>query len=94
MVNLRAHTSTDLDALVALARDPQTIRWTSIPDPYGPADARRWIEVTVPAGWRDGSVARWVVEEEAGRFAGQVDVHLGAPPFVGFGLLRKRAAAG
>jgi ribosomal-protein-alanine N-acetyltransferase len=86
VVTLRAHAVADIDGLVALARDPETVRWTNIPRPYGPADARRWVEETVPAGWRDGTAMRWVVEE-AGRFAGQVDVHLGAPPFVGFGLV-------
>ncbi|GAA5116468.1 GNAT family N-acetyltransferase [Pseudonocardia adelaidensis] len=86
VVTLRAHTAADLDALVVLARDPETVRWTSIPEPYEQADARRWVEVTVPAGWREGTAARWVVEEDGG-FAGQVDVHLGAPPFVGYGLL-------
>jgi len=93
VVTLRPHTAADLDALVDLARDPETIRWTSIPDPYGPADARTWIEVNVPTGWRDGTAARWVVEE-AGKFAGQVDVHLGAPPFVGFGLLPEARGRG
>jgi [ribosomal protein S5]-alanine N-acetyltransferase len=85
VVALRPHTAADLDALVDLARDPETVRWTTIPERYGPADARRWIEDAVPAGWRDGTAARWVVEEGA-TFAGQVDVHLGSPPFVGFGL--------
>jgi RimJ/RimL family protein N-acetyltransferase len=93
VITLRAHTPADLDGLVELARDPETIRWTSIPEPYGPADARRWIEGTVPAGWRDGTVARWVVEE-AGTFAGQIDVHLGAPPFVGYGLLPRARGRG
>jgi [ribosomal protein S5]-alanine N-acetyltransferase len=86
VVTLRAHTAADLDGIVDLARDPETVRWTSIPEPYEHADARRWVEVTVPAGWREGTAARWVVEED-GRFAGQVDVHLGPPPFVGYGLL-------
>jgi RimJ/RimL family protein N-acetyltransferase len=86
VVTLRAHTAADLDGLLAFARDPETARWTRVPRPYGPADARRWIEETVPAGWRDGTAARWVVEAD-GRFAGNVDVHRGTPPFVGFGLV-------
>jgi RimJ/RimL family protein N-acetyltransferase len=86
VVTLRVHTAADLDAVVELARDPETVRWTSIPEPYERSDARRWVEVTVPAGWGDGTAARWVVEED-GRFAGQVDVHLGPPPFVSYGLL-------
>ncbi|MFC5233608.1 GNAT family N-acetyltransferase [Pseudonocardia zijingensis] len=86
VVTLRAHGPSDVDGLLTLAADTETRRWTAIPQPYGPAEARRWIENTVPAGWRDGTVARWVVEED-GRFAGQVDVHLDRPPFIGFGLV-------
>ncbi len=86
VVTLRAHTAADLDGLLTLARDPETARWTNIPQPYEPADAQRWIEETVPAGWRGGTAARWAVEE-AGRFAGSVDVHPGPPPSVGFGLV-------
>jgi [ribosomal protein S5]-alanine N-acetyltransferase len=86
VVTLRAHAPADLDGLVDLARDAETVRWTNIPQPYGPADARRWVEESVPAGWRDGRALRWVVEE-AGKFAGSVDVNLGPPPFVGFGLV-------
>jgi [ribosomal protein S5]-alanine N-acetyltransferase len=86
VVTLRAHTPADVAALLDLARDPETVRWTRIPHPYGTADARRWIEETVPAGWRDGTAARWVVEAD-GRFAGNVDVHPGSPPFVGFALV-------
>lgn len=86
VVTLRAHAPADVAALLDLARDPETVRWTRIPHPYGTADARRWIEETVPAGWRDGTAARWVVEAD-GRFAGNVDVHPGSPPFVGFALV-------
>jgi [ribosomal protein S5]-alanine N-acetyltransferase len=85
VVTLRAHTSADLDGLVAMGRDAETVRWTNIPQPYGTANARRWVEETVPTGWRDGTAARWAVEE-AGRFAGNVDVHVDPLPFVGFGL--------
>jgi hypothetical protein len=58
VVTLRAHTSADLDGLVAMGRDAETVRWTNIPQPYGTANARRWVEETVPTGWRDGTAAR------------------------------------
>jgi [ribosomal protein S5]-alanine N-acetyltransferase len=85
VVTLRPHAPADLDGVLAMARDPETVRWTRIPQPYGHAEARQWIEQTVPAGWRDGTAFRWAVAE-AGRFAGNLDVHAGAPPYVGFGL--------
>jgi [ribosomal protein S5]-alanine N-acetyltransferase len=85
VVTLRAHRPDDLDGLVAMGRDPETARWTRVPRPYGAEDARRWVAETAPAGWRDRTAWRWAVEE-AGRFAGNVDVHSGTPPFLGFGL--------
>ena len=54
VVTLRAHTTADLDGLVAMARDAETVRWTNIPQPYGLTDARRWVEETVPAARRAG----------------------------------------
>lgn len=90
VVTLRAHTAGDLDGLVELATDPETVRWTRIPTPYGRSDAEDWALRVAPAGWRDGTAARWAVQVPdltgAPRFAGNVDVVLDDPPFVGFGL--------
>jgi RimJ/RimL family protein N-acetyltransferase len=93
-VTLRAHTPADLDGLLEMARDPETVRWTSIPRPYGEADARRWIEETAPAGWREGRACRWAVAGDDGRFAGNLDIGLGAPPSVGFGLAPRARGRG
>ncbi|OZM78666.1 GNAT family N-acetyltransferase [Pseudonocardia sp. MH-G8] len=85
VVTLRAHAPADADSVLAMARDPETRRWTSIPDPYRPDDARRWIEEKAPQDWRSGVAFRWAVEAD-GRFAGNLDVSPGPPPSVGFGL--------
>jgi RimJ/RimL family protein N-acetyltransferase len=44
-VTLREPDHADVDALVAACQDPEILRWTAIPDPYGPQDARDWIEL-------------------------------------------------
>ncbi|TQM13573.1 RimJ/RimL family protein N-acetyltransferase [Pseudonocardia kunmingensis] len=85
VVTLRAHTPDDAEGVLAMARDPETVRWTSIPVPYGPGHARRWIEEKAPHDWRTGAAFRWAVEAD-GRFAGNLDVNPGPPPSVGFGL--------
>lgn len=85
VVTLRAHTPADVDGLVSMATDPETVRWTRIPVPYERADARRWVQETAPAGWRAGTAFRWAVEAD-GRFAGNIDAHVGPPPSVGYGL--------
>ena len=95
VVTLRAHTPADVDGLVSMATDPETVRWTRIPVSYERADARRWVQETAPRGWRDGTAFRWAVEAD-GRFAGNIDVHVGPPPSVGYALApwaRGRGAA-
>ncbi len=87
VVTLRAHTPADVDGLIAMATDLETVRWTSVPVPYDHRPAERWVHEDVPAGWRDGSAFRWAVEAADGdpsRFAGNVDLRTGPPPDIGF----------
>ncbi|MET0189644.1 MAG: GNAT family N-acetyltransferase [Pseudonocardia sediminis] len=91
VVTLRPHRASDADDLVAWARDPETIAWTSVPVPYDRDDALSRIRAA-EAGRRDGSAVAWVIEapDDGGvtRFAGQIDLRTGPPPDVGFGLSR------
>ena len=41
---LRPLASTDLDDILDVARDPEIIRWTTIPSPYGQGDGSAFIE--------------------------------------------------
>jgi len=40
---LRAWRDTDIAALIAACQDPEISRWTRVPSPYGPADARAYL---------------------------------------------------
>jgi [ribosomal protein S5]-alanine N-acetyltransferase len=40
---LRAWRDSDLEMLVVACRDPEISRWTRVPYPYGPADARAYL---------------------------------------------------
>ena len=40
---LRAWRDSDLDQLVTACQDPEISRWTRVPYPYGPADARAYL---------------------------------------------------
>lgn len=40
---LRAWRDSDLDGLVAACQDPEISRWTRVPYPYGPSDARAYL---------------------------------------------------
>ncbi|MGK5733250.1 GNAT family N-acetyltransferase [Streptomyces sp. URMC 124] len=70
---LRPFAPFDTDAVVAACQDPDIPRYTSVPSPYTPEDARTFIGETCPAGWRDDSLYTWgVFTREDGRLAGSM----------------------
>jgi RimJ/RimL family protein N-acetyltransferase len=90
VVTLRERRLDDLDEVVRMARDRDSLRWTTIPSPYSPADALAFIQQISPAGWRDQSIFGWAIEiaDDDGqlRFAGNIDVRAGARPDIGYML--------
>lgn len=87
VVTLRAHSADDVDGLVTMATDIETIRWTTIPVPYGRRHAEHWVHDAAPSGWRDGSGFRWAVEapvDGTARFVGNLDLRAGPPADIGF----------
>lgn len=85
IVTLRAHRTQDVDGLVAMGNDPETARWTTVPQPYERHHAQDWVDSTAPGMWRDGTAFGWAIERD-GRFAGNIDVRRGPPPDLGFAL--------
>lgn len=55
-VMLRALTMADAPALVELCRDPESVKWTTIPPDYTPEHAEAFIGRIAPDGWRSGKV--------------------------------------
>ena len=95
-VLLRAHRESDVPGIVAQCRDPETIRWTTVPTPaggYGEDEARAFLEV-IPFGWEGGGPYVWAIEllavdgHPAVPFAGSIDLQPREPGVVevGFGL--------
>jgi RimJ/RimL family protein N-acetyltransferase len=71
-LTLRAHRADDVEAVVEQSVDPASVRWTTVPTPYGPEDARRFVGAVMPDGWDHG---RWGFAVEAeGRYAGTVEL--------------------
>ncbi|MFC5149674.1 GNAT family N-acetyltransferase [Streptomyces aureoversilis] len=70
---LRPFAPSDADAVHAACQDPDIPRYTSVPSPYTPEDARIFIEETCPAGWRDDTLYTWgAFTREGGRLAGSM----------------------
>ena len=92
-VTLRAHHSDDIDDLIEQSRDPEMIRWTTVPTPehgYGPAEAAEFLDL-IASGWRDGSRLTWAIEaprDGARRYCGGLDLRLAGDGSaeMGFGL--------
>ncbi len=91
-VRLRAHRPADLARIVEQSRDPDSMRWTTIPRPYSQDDGRAWL-AAIEAGWNDPhGVRHWAVtdaSDERERYLGTVDLRPqrgGAVAETGFGL--------
>ena len=90
-VRLRAHLDTDLPAMVEFATDPESIRFVPLPSPYGPADARSYLDDVIVPGWLRGDRLSWAIEPgdgTTGGFAGSIDLRPepNGTGEVGFGL--------
>ncbi|HEU4947404.1 MAG TPA: GNAT family N-acetyltransferase [Kribbella sp.] len=87
VVTLRAHTTDDIPAALAMCQDPEMQRWTTVPVPYERQHAEHFLTEHIPAGWRDGGFWGWAIEHD-GRFAGSIDLRDGEGNAgeIGFGL--------
>lgn len=87
VVTLRAHTDDDIDDIVTMCADPESPRWTTaIPIPYRREDAEKWLYDLLPAD-REKGAFHWAIEALDGstpRFAGNVGIHAGPPPEIGY----------
>jgi [ribosomal protein S5]-alanine N-acetyltransferase len=90
-VKLRAPHRGDLSGMVEQCRDPEMIRWTSVPTPedgYQIRDAEEFLALTA-AGWTSGERLGWTIQRSSERgFCGSIDLHLEGEGVadVGFGL--------
>ncbi|MEH0980835.1 GNAT family N-acetyltransferase [Micromonospora sp. CPCC 205556] len=74
-LRLRPMEERDLDAVVATCRDTETVRWTTVPHPYQPADAE-WYLDHCRAAWARGTSACFVLADVDDSYAGSIDLRL------------------
>ncbi|RKN38076.1 GNAT family N-acetyltransferase [Micromonospora endolithica] len=74
-LRLRPLEERDLDDVVDACRDPETTRWTTVPDPYQRADAE-WYLGYGRSTWAGGTNACFAIADPGDRFAGTVDLRL------------------
>jgi RimJ/RimL family protein N-acetyltransferase len=76
-VRLRLHADSDIPAIVAACQDPEIPRWTRVPEPYGEADARGWLEQESRGRSRGELLGLLVVDHADDHLLGSVGiVHL------------------
>ncbi len=74
-VRLRPMEARDVEGIVGTCRDPDTVRWTSVPDPYDRSDAEAYLDYARDS-WAAGTSACFVLADDTDRFAGTVDLRL------------------
>src|SRR5690606_8415935 len=62
-VRLRPLRSGDVPALVRACRDPDTVRYTTIPDPYDADQAKAFVHVFAPSRWAQGIEAVFAIAD-------------------------------
>ena len=91
VVRLRAHRPDDAPRIVEQSRDPESMRWTTVPRPYGIPDAHAFLEHIEQEWNTPGGLRFWAVtdaEDPEGRYLGTVDLRPrgGGSAETGFGL--------
>ncbi|MEU5672181.1 GNAT family N-acetyltransferase [Micromonospora sp. NPDC047753] len=74
-LRLRPMEEKDLDAVVQTCRDPETIRWTTVPDPYDRADAEGY-QAYGRDSWARGDAACFMIADADDRYVGTLDLRL------------------
>ncbi|MEH1054589.1 GNAT family N-acetyltransferase [Micromonospora sp. CPCC 206171] len=82
-LRLRPMEERDLDAVVESCRDPDTVRWTTVPHPYRREDAEGFLRDFVDAAWARGTGAYYTVADPDDRYVASVDLRVGPDPLVG-----------
>lgn len=74
-LRLRPMEERDLAALVITCQDPETLRWTTVPDPYDRSAAESFL-IHCQDCWAGGTAAYYVIADEQDHYAGSIDLRL------------------
>jgi len=75
-VRLRPLRPEDVPACVRACRDPDTVRYTTVPDPYDETHAERFILSDAPALWARGTEAVFAVADADDAMVGTISLRL------------------
>jgi RimJ/RimL family protein N-acetyltransferase len=76
-LTLRIPRKSDLDDIVEACNDPEMIRWTTVPHPYGLDEAREFVFNLVAGGWAYGNrLVFAITRTDEDRFCGSIDLRI------------------
>jgi RimJ/RimL family protein N-acetyltransferase len=82
-IRLRRPEERDIDDLVEACRDAESVRWTTVPDPYRRADGEFFVHELATVNWARGTGAVFAVADPDDRYAGSVELRISpADPLV------------
>lgn len=76
---LRRPEERDIDAIVLAARDPESVRWTSVPDPYQRSDAEFFIDAHTNGRWARGDGVVFAIADASNAYVGSIELRLSPP---------------
>lgn len=77
-LRLRPLADRDLDPIVRACHDPETIHWTTVPDPYQRSDAEFFVDEYAPTVWRRGTGAVFGIADASDEYAGVIELRVSA----------------
>ena len=77
-LRLRPPEARDFDAIVEACRDPESVRWTTVPDPYERAHAEDFALRITPAKWGRGEGVVYAIADPDGAWSGSIDLTISA----------------
>jgi RimJ/RimL family protein N-acetyltransferase len=79
-IRLRPPAEADLDAVVEACRDPESVRWTTVPDPYERSDAEFFVGPHTRGRWLRGDGIVYALADADDRYAGSLELRLLSDP--------------
>lgn len=75
-ITLRVHALSDVDDVIVQCTDPDSIKWTTVPVPFGREDAVSYVSEIVPSGWLTRKDLNFAIEaphaDGVRRFSGSI----------------------
>ena len=78
-LRLRPLRDDDVDLVAAACRDQESIRWTTLPQPYSRGMAVGFVHQYAIGGWRRGDMAVFALADPADKYCGAIDLRLSHP---------------